>query len=345
MESQLTKWILVAGTGKYNLSEAEFLISIAIGTAIAKENFGLVVGGWAGVDYVVAESFAKEMKSQGKPLSENLIQVVSNKKEPEFKGGYIINVDAGLKEWTEAVKYADAVVLIGGLGGTYESYLYATEEQKPVFPIAGTEGDARKVLNDIVNHAAGETIQGVAREEYIKMLQRPILSESDAVNLIHELFGTLKKILTKEEGGIFISYSHRDKKWLDKLRMMLKPLERRKYNIWDDRAIEAGDDWNEEISKALTATKIAIFLVSPNFIASDYIHKNELPPLLEGAQKRGTKIIWILVSACLYDETGLQPVQAAHDVSRPLDTLRPARQNEVLVEIARKIISAVEEVL
>jgi predicted Rossmann-fold nucleotide-binding protein len=208
MESQLTKWVLVAGTGKYNLSEEELFISKEIGSAIAKENFGLVVGGWAGVDYMVAESFAKEMKSQDKPRSENLIQVVPNKKEPEFKGGYIIEVETGLKEWTEAVKYADAVILIGGLGGTYETYLYASQEQKPIFPIAGTEGDARKVLDDIVEHAAGETIQGIAREEYIKMLQQPVSNEREAANLTKELFATLKKILIKEDGGVFISYSH-----------------------------------------------------------------------------------------------------------------------------------------
>jgi hypothetical protein len=125
----------------------------------------------------------------------------------------------------------------------------------------------------------------------------------------------------------------------------LKPLERRKYNIWDDRATEAGDDCNEEISTALAAAKIAIFLVSPNFIASDFIHKNELPPLLEGANKSRTKIFWILISACLFDETGLKHIQAAHDVNKPLDTLKPAKQNEVLVEIAKKIRSAVEEEL
>jgi internalin A len=87
---------------------------------------------------------------------------------------------------------------------------------------------------------------------------------------------------------IFISYSHADKKWLSELRKFLKPLERtNQVSLWDDSIIQPGDTWKDEISRALANAKVALLLVTQDFIASDLIHLKELPPLLEGAKTRG----------------------------------------------------------
>ena len=84
---------------------------------------------------------------------------------------------------------------------------------------------------------------------------------------------------------------------------------------------------------------IAILLVSPYFLASDFIATHELPPLLESAKKKGLKIIWIAVSASLYKKTEISEYQAANDPNEPLDTLSPPRQNQVLVKICEDIES------
>ena len=41
---------------------------------------------------------------------------------------------------------------------------------------------------------------------------------------------------------VFISYSHSDKVWLERLRIFLKPFIRRNLQVWLDPYIEAGDD-------------------------------------------------------------------------------------------------------
>jgi hypothetical protein len=52
------------------------------------------------VDYVVAEAFAKTLQTQGNDnLSSHLVQVVCEKREPEFKGGDMLLVKEGLAEW------------------------------------------------------------------------------------------------------------------------------------------------------------------------------------------------------------------------------------------------------
>ena len=49
---------------------------------------------------------------------------------------------------------------------------------------------------------------------------------------------------------IFISYSHKDKKWLERLQVHLKPLEREGlFERWDDTMINAGEKWRDEIRK------------------------------------------------------------------------------------------------
>jgi hypothetical protein len=43
---------------------------------------------------------------------------------------------------------------------------------------------------------------------------------------------------------VFISYSHRDRRWLDRLLVHLRPLERAgAIRAWADTALAAGSDW------------------------------------------------------------------------------------------------------
>jgi hypothetical protein len=64
---------------------------------------------------------------------------------------------------------------------------------------------------------------------------------------------------------LFISYSHHDEHWLEKLRTHLKPLESL-YGLerWDDSLIQPGDKWLKEIEMALARAQVALLLVSPN---------------------------------------------------------------------------------
>jgi hypothetical protein len=140
---------------------------------------------------------------------------------------------------------------------------------------------------------------------------------------------------------IFISYCHKDKKWLDDLHLMLKPLVRReKIEVWDDTKIKAGAEWYQKIAEALASASVAVLLVSPDFLASDFITEYELPPLLDAAQEDGLTILWIAVRDSLYNETEIGKYQAVNDPTRPLASLSPHERDRELVKIAKSIKEA-----
>jgi hypothetical protein len=143
---------------------------------------------------------------------------------------------------------------------------------------------------------------------------------------------------------VFISYSHDDAEWLVRVRKSLKLLERRRLiEIWDDKAIQPGAKWREEIDGALKKSKIAVLLVSQNFAASDFILDEELPYILESAQLQQVQLLWIAVSSAPYDDIGIGEFQALNNPNEPLDSLNAGACNRELTRIYEKIKAAVTD--
>jgi hypothetical protein len=142
--------------------------------------------------------------------------------------------------------------------------------------------------------------------------------------------------------NVFVSYSHEDTVWLERLKTHLAPyLRGEKLILWDDTKIRPGQDWASEIKNAIATARVAVLLVTPAFLASDYVNDVELPAILERA-KEDLAVLWIPVKASAYTETPLAHIQAAHDPSQPLAKLTSARQDEALVAIAKRISATMD---
>jgi hypothetical protein len=143
---------------------------------------------------------------------------------------------------------------------------------------------------------------------------------------------------------VFISYSHKDKKLFDQLQTFLKPLVRdKKISVWDDDQIKSGDAWREGIKVAIASAKVAVLLVSQDFIVSDFIAEHELPPILEAAQTEGLRILWIAARHSGYEETEIARYQAVNDPARPLARISGANRERELVRICKEIMEAALE--
>jgi tetratricopeptide (TPR) repeat protein len=141
--------------------------------------------------------------------------------------------------------------------------------------------------------------------------------------------------------SVFISYSRKDGKWLDALTTMLAPVVRAGIaSVWWDKKIKPSQVWRQEIDAALAAARLAILLVSPHFLASDFIQNEELPFLIDAAKRRDVKLLWVLVSPCLYEHSPLRDLQTAHDLTKPLSKLRGAARGEALASIGRAVVEA-----
>ncbi len=139
---------------------------------------------------------------------------------------------------------------------------------------------------------------------------------------------------------IFISYSHRDIEWLNRLRVHLKPLERQGAPIecWEDTRLRPGDSWREEIQSALSVTDVAILLASADFLASDWIAQNELPPLLTAADNRGATVLVVILKPCRLNRIpALDRFQTVNSLDRPLIDLDEGEQEGVWVQVVEEI--------
>jgi hypothetical protein len=119
----------------------------------------------------------------------------------------------------------------------------------------------------------------------------------------------------KRRVKVFVSYSHYDRYWLDRLKLHLAILERRKLvHVWSDTRIGVGAEWQKEIENALSESLAAVLLVSPGFLASGFIWNDEMPRILAHSDD-GMYVLPLIARPCAWrvapELAGLQ--------ARPLD--------------------------
>jgi hypothetical protein len=139
---------------------------------------------------------------------------------------------------------------------------------------------------------------------------------------------------------VFISYSHKDEKWLKELLVFLRPKERDGVIIpWSDTKIKSGQKWRDEIREALEMAKVAVLLISANFLASDFIANDELPQLLADTEAEGLTILPVIVSPCELPPA-LSQFQATNNPKKTLLEMKKAERDRHWVKVSREIENA-----
>jgi hypothetical protein len=95
---------------------------------------------------------------------------------------------------------------------------------------------------------------------------------------------------------LFISYSHIDEDIKKRFEQGLGVLKRlKKVDIWQDRELLAGKDFDKDIFQNLNSSKIICILVSPAFVNSDYCYSKEMEKALERHNKGECFLVPIII--------------------------------------------------
>src|SRR6478672_3854512 len=142
---------------------------------------------------------------------------------------------------------------------------------------------------------------------------------------------------------VFISYSHKDEVWKNRLVAHLGVLEQQGLlQTWDDRRIEAGDEWLDEIRKGMNAAKVAILLISADSLTSKFILHMEVPRLLERREREGMIIFPVICKDSLWQEIPwLAKLQARPLDGRALASFKGNSRDTALTKIAKEILEMV----
>ena len=345
--------MLVVGTGiPSDLDASEHLAARAIGKALAQYQYGLITGGWPGVDEIVTNSYLEELSSKNLNLANYLIQVVAEERQVHFEKGHIVRVPQNTREWLEPQKFADAIIFVGGRGGTYVTWLGALHGGMPRFPLGGTSGDANIAFKQTYEYWELMPIPGIDQVQF-KEIGRSIKSESDATWLaeyiIRELLprsldavDAIQRRNTKNARSIFISYSHKDEEWVNRLRTLLRPAEKRGLiSTWVDKDIEEGKGWESQIQSQLAKSSFALILMSENLLESDYVKNVELPIFLQRERDESEfHLFWVLLEACNWEYfSGLEKVQAIGDVKSSISECPTDADKQVrLIQVVERLM-------
>lgn len=146
--------------------------------------------------------------------------------------------------------------------------------------------------------------------------------------------------------AVFISYSHKDELWKDRLVSHLRVLEYEgALDVWDDRRIHAGDDWHREIETALDNATVAILIISKDFLTSPFIRERELTKILEGRKEGRLRVIPLIAEPCAWQQVGvLQGIQARPRDGRPLSAAASHQVDKDLTALAVEIVNGTADI-
>src|SRR6266699_3887103 len=139
---------------------------------------------------------------------------------------------------------------------------------------------------------------------------------------------------------IFFCYAREDEPLLNDLKAHLRPLQYQGLiDVWHDREISAGAEWEQEIHKHLNEAQIILLLISPAFMNSDYCYGIEMKKAVERHNQHEAQVIPIILRH-VYWQAVLGNLQALPTDARPVKSWPD--QDEAFYRVTEGIRKAVE---
>ena len=140
---------------------------------------------------------------------------------------------------------------------------------------------------------------------------------------------------------VMCSYSHKDEVLWDELRAHLAPLRRQGLiELWHDRKIMPGMEWEREIARELQGADIVLLLISAYFIDSDYAYDIEMQEAIKRHKAGRMHVVPVIVRAADWSGTPFAGIQALPKDAKPVTSWD--NQEEAWADVARGLRSLVE---
>ncbi len=138
---------------------------------------------------------------------------------------------------------------------------------------------------------------------------------------------------------VFFSYSHADEALRDELEKQLAILKRQKIiEVWHDRRLSAGDEFDQVISDHIQNDDIILLLVSPDFLNSDYCYDKEMEMAMTRHNKGDATVIPVILRCCDWKSTSFGKLLATPPDGRAVSSW--ADKDEAFFEVAKAIRKA-----
>jgi tetratricopeptide (TPR) repeat protein len=152
---------------------------------------------------------------------------------------------------------------------------------------------------------------------------------------------------TINQSRIFISYSHqgRGPEWKALLLRHLGVFERHQLlDVWQDGKIRVSSHWDDDIRQAMNNAGLAVVLLTPEALESQYILETEFPFLCDRQHRDKLPVFPLICEPCdwkCYD--WLRATQAPNE-SNPIAPLTKAEQDKILRQLATDIATELSRV-
>lgn len=169
--------------------------------------------------------------------------------------------------------------------------------------------------------------------------------EKPRLSIISKLNIRENKGMNDKKVKVFLSYSHADEEFKEKLDIHFAPLKRNeeKVETWNDRKLIPGTQFDEEIKKHLNEDDIIILLISADFINSDYCYEVEMKTALERMENSEAVVIPVIVRPCLWKKTPLGSIQALPKDGNPISKYQDS--DDAYVEIVESVSNIIDSLI
>ncbi|WP_437915617.1 toll/interleukin-1 receptor domain-containing protein [Sorangium sp. So ce302] len=138
---------------------------------------------------------------------------------------------------------------------------------------------------------------------------------------------------------VIISYSHEDERWRKLVVAQLGVLEQAGLlDLWDDQKVPPGENRFVRLDREMLSARVALLLVSADFLKSAFIVDHEVPRLFEKHERDGMTIYPLLIRACSWENVAwLARMQLRPKDAKPISLSRRAKIDQILAEVASEI--------